>query len=295
LNILKSHTVPSGVSGVRLSNYACEIFDIIPSRKGIKNAIKRGELLVDGIPGQTGTWIREGQKIDLVYSACTKTAVFPLRFPVVFEDDHIAVINKPPGFAVNGNTYKTIENALPFNLHPSGMDDALNRPLPVHRLDGPTGGLLLAAKTARAMVALGRQFEKREIAKRYRAIVIGAVPEGGRIDTPIDGRDASTEFNLIKRVPSLRNGWLSMIDLLPATGRKHQLRIHMAEAGFPILGDKTYGRDGQVLKSKGLFLCAVELSFLHPENGAPFIIQIDEPQKFRTFLDREQRRWDRYK
>jgi 23S rRNA pseudouridine1911/1915/1917 synthase len=291
MNILESHLVPEGTGGIRLSDYACDIIRSIPSRKGIKNAIKRGDIRIDGNKSGTGTWIQPGQRIELVESDTIISRIYRFPLEVVHEDDHLAVINKPAGIAVNGNRFKSIENALPGALAPSAAADALRRPRPVHRLDASTSGLLLVAKTSRALVELGHQFEKRAIKKRYRAIVMGKIAEKGIIDTPIEGRAARTEYFLLRRAPSPRNEWLSLLDLVPHTGRTHQLRIHLADEGFPILGDALYGPAGNVLRSKGLFLCAIEVSFTHPADGTTVVITIDEPVKFGAMLAREQRRW----
>ncbi|TAL35738.1 MAG: RluA family pseudouridine synthase [Spirochaetes bacterium] len=295
MNILESHIVPEGAGGRRFSDYACEIIRTIPSRKGIKNAIKRGDIRIDGNESGTGAWIQPGQRIELVESDTIISRIYRFPLDVVHEDDHLAVINKPAGIAVNGNRFKSVENALPGNLKPSAAAGALRRPRPVHRLDASTGGLLLIAKTSRALVALGHQFEKREITKRYRAIVMGRTPERGSIDRLLEGREALTEYCTLSRVPSLRNEWLSLLDLVPHTGRTHQLRIHMADEGFPILGDALYGTAGNVLRSKGLFLWSVEVSFTHPASGLPVVVKIDEPVKFDAVLERERRRWEKYR
>jgi 23S rRNA-/tRNA-specific pseudouridylate synthase len=181
-----------------------------------------------------------------------------------------------------------------YNLKHSELEDALRWPKPVHRLDTQTSGLLLIAKTAQAQVNLGRQFQNREIFKRYRAVLIGKLQNSGVIDNPMDDRVAKTEFAPVRHVRSLKNGWLTLVDLYPLTGRTHQLRIHMADHGYPILGDKLYGPEGQILKGQGMFLCAVELSFVHPVQDTQVSSKIEEPPKFKTFLDREQRRWNKY-
>lgn len=294
MNIIETHIVPDGVSGIRFSDYAWKVINAIPSRKGIKKAIKNGELRINGEVSGTGAWVRPGQRIDLYDFERHTPKDYTMPLQVVYEDDYIALINKPAGIDVNGNKFRTVENALALNLAAISSADALKRPRPAHRLDSQTSGLLLIAKTSFALMALGRQFENRDIKKRYRAVVIGKTEERGRIERLVDGRDAITDYALVRCVPSLKNTWLSLIDLWPHTGRTHQLRRHMAETGFPILGDKLYGPEGFILRSKGLFLCAVELSFHHPESGAPMTIAIDEPLKFKTFLDRETRRYENY-
>ncbi len=294
MNIIATHIVPEGTGQVRFSDYAMRVFAVIPSHNAVKKAIKRGELLLDGEPRETGAWIRPGQRIDYVDTGRPRPKQYHTVIPVVYQDSFLAVINKPAGIAVNGNRFRTVENALLVNLLPSNETDALPWPRPVHRLDSPTSGLLLVAKTAGAHVGLGRQFETRTVTKRYRAIVTGKVPEKGCISTPLDGMDALTEFTLVRCVHSLKNVYLSLVDLWPRTGRTHQIRKHMAGEGYPVLGDGTYGAPGRVLRSKGLFLCAVELSFVHPVHGTRLVVKIDDPAKFTTFPDREERRWKKY-
>jgi len=286
------HIVPEGVESVRFSDYAIKIFTIIPSRNGIKKSIKRGDFLIDGVKAETGTWIKPGQVI-ILNEADIEIPVYQMVISVVYEDDYIAVVNKPAGISVSGNRFKTVENALRFNLLSSIADDALKLPRPVHRLDSPTSGLLLIAKTRSAQINLGHQFESRIIKKRYRAVVKGEIGSPGRIVSDIDGRSSETEYFPVKSLPSIKNENVTLVDLFPGTGRTHQLRKHMAESGHPIIGDKLYGESGDIFRGKGLFLAAVELSFTHPINGIPMNIRIDDPEKFHTFMEREERRWKR--
>lgn len=292
--IIKTHIVPEGVSRVRFYNYACKTFSSIHSNKGIKKAINNGFFYIDGEIAQTGTWIKPGQKIELTEQDATPPKTYNLSLEIVFEDEFIAVINKPAGIIVSGNQFKTIENALSYNIKPSKENDALKWAKPVHRLDYATSGLLLIAKTKKARIELGNQFENREMKKRYRAIVIGKISNKGTIDTSIDEQKAYTEFEPVKHVPSLTNECLSLIDLFPHTGRKHQLRKHLSEIGFPIMGDKLYQTKGQMIKGKGMFLCAVELMFTHPILKTDMVIKIDEPNKFKIFLERENQRWHKF-
>ena len=292
MKIIKPHIVPDGIESVRFSDYAIEIFTIIPSRNGIKKAIKRGDFLVDGVKAETGTWVKPGQLITLNESDAERP-VYRMLIPVVYEDNFIAVLNKPAGITVSGNRFKTVENTLPYNLINSSAEDALKRPGPVHRLDSPTSGLLLVAKTKQAQINLGNQFESKYIQKRYRAVVAGEIKSPGRISTDIDGRSSETEYTPLKSVRSIKNGHVTLVDLFPGTGRTHQLRRHMAESGHPIVGDKLYGESGNLFRGKGLFLAAVELSFTHPVNGTLLNLTIEDPEKFGTFMDREERRWRR--
>ena len=294
MHVLQTHIVPPDVKTIRLSEYARQIFEIIPSRKGIKKAIKRGEVRVDGEMGTTGHWVQPGQCIELVDLELKAPKVYELSLEVIYEDDFMAIVNKPAGIPVSGNQFRNIENCLLFNLRMSDKPDALKWPKPVHRLDVPTQGLLVVAKTVNARIKLGKQFEERAIQKQYQAVVMGQVPEKGLFDQMIEGRKAITSFQLSASVPSLRNGTLSLVDLFPETGRKHQLRIHLANAGFPILGDKQYGPEGKILKYKGLFLAAVGLTFPHPITGKELRISIKTPYKFRKTMERTKSRWDKY-
>ncbi len=293
MEIIQTHIVPEGISGIRFREYVFGIFTGIPSRKGIRKAIRRGEFRIDGEVAVTGIWVESGMRIELIRRDRKPRKIFHLDLDVVFEDDHLAVIDKPAGFDVSGNTFRTITNALPANLAVSPEDDVLPAPRTVHRLDNQTRGLLIVAKTARAQMVLGLLFEKKAIRKRYRAIVIGQIPESGRVERPIEKRPAITVYRRTEMFQSLRNEWLSRVDLWPETGRTHQLRKHMKHIGHPILGDKRYGTEGMILKGRGLFLCAVELRFPHPISEEPLQIEIPEPAKFTQILAWEKRRWER--
>lgn len=293
--IIETHIVPQEVQAIRLSDYCVDIFKAIPSRKGIKKAIKRGEIWVDGQVQNSAWWVVGGQRISLVNLEEKLPKVYALPLEVVYEDPYMAIVNKPPGMVVSGNQYATIEHALPFNLTPSEGADALKWPRPVHRLDKATSGLLIIAKTRTAHMNLGQLFENKHIHKKYGALVIGKTEAEGNIISPIEQKASSTSFRLLRQVPSLKNEFLSLLEATPHTGRTHQIRIHLSSIGFPILGDSLYGREGMILKSKGLFLSAFALEFPHPISSEPLQFQVDLPAKFRTFPDRELRRWQQHK
>ena len=208
--------------------------------------------------------------------------------------EYIAIINKPAGIPVSGNRYRTVQNALPFNVKPSKERDALKLPRPVHRLDTPTSGLLIVAKTATALMNLGHQLQNRKIAKQYRAIVSGKTPESGQIENPINGQLAITSYKTVRHIRSVKTNWLSLVDLFPVTGRTHQLRVHMANEGHPIVGDKLYVKNQPLLKGKGLFLCAIALEFIHPVLDTKMTFKIEQPAKFTALLNRESERWKKY-
>lgn len=292
--VLESHFVSEEKLPARLVDFVLKHFQSLASRSSVKKAIKRGEILLDGMAAGEGIWLQSGQKIELIDLENRNPKIFELPLLVVHEDEHLAIVDKPPGFPVSGNRFKTIQNALLFNLKPSTENDALKIPRPVHRLDYATSGLLLVAKTAKAVMHLGKQFENKQVSKKYSAIVAGKSPQNGLMNTSINGQDAISHFKLVKHGRSLHTDWMSVVDLFPETGRTHQLRIHMAEAGFPILGDDKYGDVALRLKGKSLFLSAVEMSFLHPQTEEVFTAKIQHPKKFDSFFEREQRRWVKY-
>jgi RluA family pseudouridine synthase len=288
------HQVPEGIVKIRLSDYVRTAFPSVVSRKGVSKAIKRGEVWINGTPAGSGDWVSTGQTLALVDLQQRPPKEYRLPLKVVFEDEYLAVINKPPGIEVSGNKFKTIENALAGNLSPSNLPDALPWPRPVHRLDYSTSGLLLVAKTAGAQVFLGQQFEERTIHKRYCAVVMGKLEAKGRVEESINECPATSDYIPVQTVPSLRSGHITLVDLYPITGRTHQLRIHMARIGHPIVGDQKYGSQGNVLKGKGLFLAAVELRFPHPVTQQEMTLSVDLPPKFGALLQREQTRWDKF-
>jgi len=291
--ILEQHTVPPDLQKIRLLDYALLIFKTIPSRSGMKKVIKSGSILVNGQPGHASNWVLEGQHITLVDLENKPPKPLHIKLEIIFEDEHLAIINKPAGIEISGNKYYTIQNALLTNIALSKEPDALKWARPVHRLDMPTSGLLLVAKTAEALMNLGQQFEKRKVQKKYMSIVAGKLSGSGEINTSISNQKAQTQYNVISNCHSLKTQWLSLVELIPHTGRTHQLRIHMANHGYPIVGDRLYG-NGPLLKGKGLFLASVTISFTHPQSNKPLEFSISQPNKFDSLLEREERRWKQF-
>ena len=276
---VETHSVTILKKPVRLSDYALGIFQTINSRAGIKKALKRGLILVDGMKGISGQYIQGGETIDLLIEE-SKIKKLELNLEVLFEDDYLAIINKPSGIIVSGNKHKTIEHALPNNLQKSPLADALVYPQAAHRLDFPTSGVLLIGKTKTAVTALNKMFEKKEIDKSYYAISIGVMKKEGLINSPIDGKVSASKYEVEQSVISERFGFLNLVKLFPLTGRRHQLRIHLAALGNPILGDKEYGIEGLILQRKGLFLHAFSLQFTHPFTQESIYIEQPLPRKF---------------
>ena len=287
---IAAYTTQPADTGKRLDLCAAQHIPALASRKAAYKCAKRGELLLNGEPASPHARIPQNATIHLLQPTRQPPRPYHLPVEVVWEDCHLAVVIKPPGIPVSGNYARTLERALPATLTPSPAPDAMPWPRPVHRLDAPTGGLLIVAKTASAMVALGHQFEERTVSKCYRAIATGRIETAMVIDTPLDGRAARTRLVPITCSPSPKTEWLTTLDIWPETGRTHQIRRHLALAGHPVLGDTEYGVE-PILRGKGLFLWAVALRFTHPALNATLALTIEPPAKFTTQCEREARRW----
>lgn len=285
-SITEVYEVPVLTNAVRLSDFSAGIFCGIPSRKGMKKAIDKGWVKVDGEVAGTGLWIRGGETIMLSRPADKEKPVIEMPLQIIFEDEFLAVVFKPGGIAVSGNKRRTLENALPGNLKISEAPDALSRPEPVHRLDFPTSGLLVCAKTSKILSSLNRMFEERMIVKTYLAVVPGAISPQGQTDLPVDNKPAFTSWKVVNVVKSPRFGSLNLLALTPRSGRRHQLRKHLASLGHPILGDLQYAGENQTIKGKGLFLHAFRLEFRHPATDEELKFEAAPPAKF-NFINPE--------
>lgn len=279
MKTIEKHTVPELDAASRLSDYAVGIFEAITTRKGIKKAISKGLIKVDNKRGTTGQLIKGGESIELLEAKNNKPTI-DLKLEVLFEDEYLAIVNKPAGLVVSGNQERTLENALGGNLNKSTQADALQRPLPVHRLDHPTSGLIIIAKTRSIQTALSQMFADKTIDKTYHAITIGTSEKEGTIEKDIKEKKATTHFKQVKSIESDKYGALNLMELKPLTGRRHQLRIHMLENGTAILGDKKYFHEGKVSMGSGLYLSATALSFKHPQTGEDIKLEIELPKKF---------------
>ena len=269
---------------MRLQEYGVGIFHAVPTKSALKKALKKNYITVNGKVASTATFITGSENISLHLpedATPKKKLDFPLR--VLFEDDYLAIVHKPAGIVVSGNSFKTVANALPQNLRPSSLPDAA-LPQPVHRLDLATTGILLTGKTRESVRALNKMFENKEVDKVYYAVCIAEMHSRGTVSTEIDGKAAFTEYTVLETVASKRFGYLNLVELRPKTGRRHQLRKHMYGMGNPILGDREYGLENLILKGKGLYLHAGSLKFKHPFTGENVHIQDDLPEKFRKLF-----------
>ena len=281
--LIESHKVPKLENQIRLQEYGVGIFTTNPTKSGFKKAIKKELVFVDGKIASTALYITGNETIELfqLEENSKKEFIFPLD--ILFEDNFLAVIYKPAGIIVSGNTFTTINNALTQNLTKSTEKDAV-LPRAVHRLDYPTSGLLLIGKTNSSIIALNKLFENKEIQKTYHAITIGKMDRNGEIDIPIDEKKSLTEFEVLETVISERFQFLNLVKLHPKTGRKHQLRKHLFSIENPILGDRTYYKENLLLNGKGLYLQASLLEFTHPITQEKISISKKLPKKFKKIF-----------
>lgn len=222
---------------------------------------------------------------------------------VVYEDDDVIVVNKPKGLVVHpapGHPDGTLVNALLYHCGSSlsGINGEL-RPGIVHRIDRDTSGLIIAAKNDFAHVRLAAQLQDHTLARTYRCIVMGNLREdAGTVNAPIGrcpadrkkmavvagGRNAVTHWTVLERYPGA-----AYVECRLETGRTHQIRVHMAYLGHPILGDTVYGNRKSVPGLQGQCLHAVGLKFIHPRTGEPVQLTCPLPEEFEKQLEKYRR------
>lgn len=282
-----SETVPAALAGERLDRVVALIGDL--SRADAAATIAAGGVRVDGLPAAAGkVRLEEGQLVEVDPAAvpvpALPTADASVVFDVVHEDDDVIVVDKPAGLVVHpgaGNREGTLVNGL-LARYPeiAGVGGDPIRPGIVHRLDAGSSGLLVVARTDAAATALVGQFADHSATRRYDALVWG-VPDAphGIIDAPIGrdrgdplkmavvagGRPARTDYRVIGTYSS--PAVVSRLECRLETGRTHQIRVHLASIGHPLVGDPTYGQRRPVLGLSRPFLHAAELAFDHPATG----------------------------
>ena len=268
---------------------SAKLFPILGSKSAANKAIQGQRLFLNGKMAQVSDMVENGDKIELKGSGVKKIKKYDLDLEIIFEDDYLIAVNKPSGIAVNGNRNKTVENALADKNHNNKFADVLPHPVAIHRIDVPTTGIVLLAKTKKALIEVSKAFQKNQVSKEYVAVVHGKTPQNGRISFPIKNKNAITQFETMEVVGSRIFDHLSLVKLIPITGRTHQLRIHMQQEGHFIVGDKMYADGKKTIFGKGLMLCARSISFQHPATKETINLHIKYPKKFRHILDREKK------
>jgi 23S rRNA pseudouridine1911/1915/1917 synthase len=265
--------------GVRLDRYLCGRLAEL-SRSHIQKLIAEGFVTVNGQAAKAGLRLNAGDRLKVVLPPAPPSPLTPEAMPlnIVYEDDDLLVIDKPAGLTVHpapGHPAHTLLNAIIARFpHLAAVSDSL-RPGIVHRLDRDTSGVMVVAKNSLAQAKLIEQFRARSVAKAYLVLVKGKLtPESGVIEAPIGrdprdrkrmavvtrGREARTEYRVMKYI-----GDYTLLEVKPETGRTHQIRVHLAAIGYPVVGDKVYGVKSPFLLRQ--FIHASRLGFKLPSSG----------------------------
>jgi len=271
------------------------------SRSQVQALIRRGDVRVNGAPAKPSLVPEEGDVITLLVAPAEEAPLAPEPLPleIVYEDEHLLVVNKAAGIVVHpgaGHATGTLVSALLAHRPEVARADLdPRRPGIVHRLDRDTSGLLVVALSREVQRVLQAAFKSRAVDKRYLALLHGALaPERGAIEAPIGrdpaqrqrmavlregGRPARTEYRVREYI-----GAYSYVEAHLLTGRTHQLRVHFAAIGHPVVGDKVYGRRREWVRAPRQFLHAWRLAFEHPVTGAPLEAEAPLPQALEEVL-----------
>ena len=278
------------------------------SRTRVKRILTRCAFDESGKPVKPNRTLFEGERIT-IYRPPPEEPDVPRHFGILYEDDWILAINKPPGLPVHPTARYHLNTLTALLKEQYGE----NRPILAHRIDSETSGVLILAKTKTAERVLKKRFADRLVQKRYLAIVRGCpAPDAGRIEVSLgpdpegpvkvkmvareDGLPALTEYRTVIRLKDA-----ALVECLPRTGRQHQIRAHLSHLGNPIIGDKMYGPDPtlfldyvdkgpteEVLSRAGAkrhFLHAAAISFLHPSGDAPLNVECPLPDDMAVFIE----------
>lgn len=281
------------LDNVRLDAYIAKKREDL-SRVMVQKLIENGNVLVDGKKRKISYKVQVGEVIELDIPEAKETGVKAEDIPldIVYEDEDIIVVNKPKGMVVhpaNGNPDGTLVNAIMAHCKGSlsGIGGEI-RPGIVHRLDKDTSGLLIVAKNDKAHINMSEQIKNREVKKIYIALVRGVVPENeATINMTIgrstkdrkkmavrkDGKEAITHFKVLKRYANY-----TLLEVKIDTGRTHQIRVHMAEIGHPVVGDMVYSNGKNEFGIQGQMLHAKSLDFKHPISGKQMHLEAEVPE-----------------
>ena len=273
------------------------------TRSAAQKLLEDGAVTLSGRPGKKNDRTAAGMEVSLTLPDPEPLDVLPQNIPldVVYEDDDVIVVNKPVGMVVHpapGHPDGTLVNALLYHCGSSlsGINGAI-RPGIVHRIDRDTSGLIIAAKNDRAHLALAAQLQDHTLARVYEAVAVGNLKEdSGTVDAPIgrhpvdrkkmavdrkNGRPAVTHWSVLARYPGY-----ARVECRLETGRTHQIRVHMASIGHPLLGDTVYGAKKPWPGLAGQCLHAAQLTFTHPSTGERMTVEAPLPGWFTAVLTR---------
>ena len=272
------------------------------SRTSIQKSIENGYVFVNGKNVNKKYKVQIGDEVKILEQELKILDAQPENIPldIVFEDEHLLVVNKPRGMVVHpapGNYSGTLVNALLYHCKDSlsGINGVL-RPGIVHRIDKDTSGLLIVAKTDKAHLGLAEQIKEHSFTREYNAVICGHLKEqSGTVNAPIgrstkdrkkmcvtelNSKNAVTHYSVIKEYDKY-----SHISLKLETGRTHQIRVHMAYLGHAVAGDPVYGNDKFSATLSGQCLHAIKIGFIHPVTNEYLEFTTDLPEYFKDFLN----------
>lgn len=289
-------------AGQRIDVFLADNMEAL-SRSGIQRLLEQGHIRLNGGSVKANYRLREKDVMDIEIPEAKEREILPENIPldILYEDEAVIVVNKPQGMVVHpapGHYTGTLVNALLFHCGDglSGINGE-KRPGIVHRIDKDTSGVLMAAKTNAAHQFLAEQLAQHSITRKYNAIVFnGFAEDAGTVDKPIgrnpqerkkmaitekSGRRAVTHYKVLERLEKF-----TLIEAQLETGRTHQIRVHMASIGHPLLGDLVYGPKKQPFSLAGQTLHARVLGFQHPLTGKYMEFEAPLPPYFETLLER---------
>lgn len=293
-------TVPELMEEERIDKYISGMVDTL-SRSYLQKLIKENAVSVNGAPVKANYRVKAEDEIVFCLPEAVEPDIEPedIALSILYEDEDLLFINKPKGMVVHpaaGHYSGTVVNAVLYHCrgHLSGINGIM-RPGIVHRIDKDTTGSLVICKTDAAHADVARQLKEHTITRRYRAIVHGLfAEEEGKIDTPIgrhpterkkmaagvsNGRTAVTHYRILQRFEGY-----TYLECILETGRTHQIRVHMASIGHPLLGDEVYGNRKSPFKLEGQTLHAMTLGLQHPRDGRYLEIEAPLPDYFVRLL-----------
>lgn len=284
----------------RLDKIVCNLETTI-SREAIQRMIKTGKIMVNGKIQKPSYRTVIGDIITIEAEKAVEIDLKPQEMPldIIFEDADILVVNKEKGIVVhpgNGNPDGTLANAVIAKCKESlsGIGGKI-RPGIVHRIDKDTSGLVIIAKNDASHINISQQIQNRQVKKTYIALVRGIVKENeATINMPIgrsekdrkkmavtkNGKEAITHFKVLKRYTGF-----TLLEVNIETGRTHQIRVHLSEIGYPIVGDEVYSNGKNPFNIKGQMLHAAKLDFIHPKTGKEVLVEAPLPQYFVDVLN----------
>ncbi len=294
--------VPEEFQGERIDKLLSVLVEDT-SRSSIQRLIEQGKVTVNGVCVNKKYKVNVDDEILMEPSELKPLDAVAENIPldIVFEDEHLLVVNKPRGMVVHpapGNYSGTLVNALLYHCKDSlsGINGIL-RPGIVHRIDKDTSGLLIVAKSDKAHIGLAEQIKEHSFTREYNAVICGHLKENsGTVTAPIgrnpkdrkkmcvtmsNSKNAVTHYNVIENYEGY-----SHISLKLETGRTHQIRVHMAHLGHPVAGDPVYGTDKKSAYLNGQCLHAIKIGFVHPINNEYLEFTTDLPDYFKAFINK---------